>query len=66
MTKIATLYLSGLEFTVGVEIEPNPTENSITLDGDELIETMFINTTEAKMLVAALTLAIEVAEEIRP
>lgn len=66
MDKIATLHVSGLKLTVGVDIRPNPTENSITFNGDEMIEPMFINATEAKMLVAALTLAIKVAEEITP
>lgn len=63
---VATMRLSGTDVRVGAAQRPNPAENSVWLDSDEQVEAVWMSASEARLLVAALTLAIEMAEEIRP
>jgi hypothetical protein len=64
--KIATLHLSGTEVGIGFVSDADPRQNSVMFWTDEQGEAIYINPTEARLLIAALACAVEEAEEARP
>lgn len=63
---LATMQLSGSTIRIGTSPRPNPKENSIWIDSDENAEPIYISPTEAKLFIASLSAAIELAEEVSP
>lgn len=63
LANVVTLYLSGTKLQVGYTRAADPTDNTVTLHSDEQAEAIYISPAEARLLRAALTVAIKEAEE---
>lgn len=63
-TTVADLVLSGSQMWVGTLTEKEG--DAIVIHNDEMIEPIYFNANEARMLVAALNVAIEENEKLLP